>query len=273
MSANHRIVSGRATLAIEVIGIGEPVVFLHANVCDSRMWRGQMDGVATDHKAIAYDRRGFGETRYEEEHFSAVADLKAVIDAMADGGPAVLVGCSLGGQIALDFALQYPSRVRALIVIAPNISGAPEAVYPPEINDLMDQLKKAEVVGDLDLVSAMKARLLLDGPLEPEGRVTGAVRQLFLDMHAIALRSPTVGVNLDSGAAFDRLGEISAPSLVICGDRDFPHIQERCRHAVDAMLNASYHALSGAAHLPSLAQPAEVTKLIVEFINRCSGAR
>jgi pimeloyl-ACP methyl ester carboxylesterase len=77
MSSHHRIVSGRATLAAEVVGSGAPVIFLHATVCDQRMWREQMDGVGVNNKAIAYDRRGFGETRTEEENFSAVADLVA----------------------------------------------------------------------------------------------------------------------------------------------------------------------------------------------------
>ena len=52
-------------LAMESIGAGDPVVFLHAAVCDRRMWRAQMAVVGTTHQAIAYDRRGFGETRAE----------------------------------------------------------------------------------------------------------------------------------------------------------------------------------------------------------------
>ncbi len=73
------------------------------------------------------------------------------------------------------------------------MSGAPAAIYPPEIEGLMAQLKKAEEAGDLDRVNAMKARLFLDGPLQPEGRVKGQARELFLDMNAIALRSPPTG--------------------------------------------------------------------------------
>lgn len=273
MSSHHRIASGRATLAAEVIGRGDPVVFLHAGVCDSRMWRAQLDGVGANNKAIAYDRRGFGKTRAEKEDFSSVADLMAVIDAMANDRPAILVGCSQGGRIALDAAFRHPSYVRALVLIAPGVSGAPEAIYPPEIAGLMAQLKEAEEAGDLDRVNAIKARLWLDGPLQPEGRVTGQARRLFLDMNAIALRSPPIGSNLDIEPAFHRLGEISAPSLVICGDLDFPHIQERCRHIATMMLNGSRDVLTGAAHLPSLERPADVTDLLVEFINRCCGGR
>lgn len=269
MNYNHRIASGRATLAAEVVGCGDPVVFLHAGVCDSRMWRAQLDGIGAGSKAIAYDRRGFGETRTEREDFSAVADLMAVIGAMADDAPVILVGCSEGGRIVLDATLRHPACVRAVVLIAPSVTGAPEAVYTPEIKRLVVQLKEAQEVGDLDQVNAIKARLFLDGPLAPEGRVTGQARRLFLDMNGIALRSPPTGSNLDVAPAFGRLGEISAPSLVIWGDLEFPHIQERCRHVAATVLNGSGHELAGAAHLPSLERPAEITGLIAEFIDRC----
>jgi pimeloyl-ACP methyl ester carboxylesterase len=271
MRSTHRVPSGRAKLAAEVVGSGDPIVFLHARVADSRMWRAQLDSVGADNMAIAYDRRGFGETRAETEDFSAVADLMAVIDGLTNGAPAVLVGCSQGGQIALDAALLHPSRVRGLVLISPNVTGAPEAIQPPDLKDLMARLKEAEQAGDLDRLIAIKARLFLDGPLAPEGRVTGEARRLFGDMNAIALQSPPVGSNLDVAPAFDRLGEISVPTLVIWGDLDFPHVQQRSRHVATTVLNGSGHALTGSAHLPSLDRPADVTGLLAAFIPRCSG--
>ena len=98
-------------------------------------------------------------------------------------------------------------------------------------------------------------------------------RRLFLDMNAIALRSPPIGSNLDVAPTFHRLGEISAPSLVLWGDLDFPHIQDRCHHIATTMLNGSGHMLTGMAHLPSLERPAEITGLLAAFIDRCSDHR
>jgi len=273
MSSSHRIASGRAALAAEVVGSGDPVVFLHAGVCDRRMWRAQLDGVGTGNTAIAYDRRGFGETRAETEDHSQVADLLAVIDTLANGAPAILVGCSQGGRIALDTALLHPSHVRALVLIAPSVSGAPQPTYPPAIERLLAQLQDAEKAGDLDRVNAIEAHLWLDGPLQQEGRVTGEARRLFLDMNGIALHAPPAGSNRDDVPAFQRLGEIAAPALVIQGDLDFPHIQERSRHIAATMANASGHVLAGAAHVPSLERPADVTGLVAAFIARCSGRR
>jgi pimeloyl-ACP methyl ester carboxylesterase len=271
MSYNHRVASGRATLAVDAVGSGDPVVFLHAAVCDSRMWRAQLDGVGAGHKAIAYDRRGFGESLSEREDFSAVADLLAVIEAMADGRPAILVACSDGGRIVLDAALRHPSRVRGLFLIAPNVTGAPEAVYPAAIEGMMAGLKDAQEAGDLHRVNAIKARLFLDGPLAPEGRVAGPARQLFLDMHGIVLRAAPPGVDVDRAPVYHRLSEIAAPSLVVWGDLEFPHIAQRSRHLATTLPNGAGQALAGTAHLPSLDRPADITGLLTEFIDRCSG--
>jgi pimeloyl-ACP methyl ester carboxylesterase len=235
------------------------------------MWHAQMDGVGARNKAIAYDRRGLGETRFEKEEFSPVADLMAVIDAMADGKPAILVACSEGGRIALDAALLHPSSIRALVLISPSVTGSPAPIYPPDIESLMAEIKEALEAGDLDRVNAIKARLFLDGPRAPEGRVTGPARELFLDMNGIALRSPPAGANRDVAPAFHRLSDISAPTLVMCGDLDLPNIQERSRYIATTVANGSHRALTGTAHLPSLDRPADVTDLLTDFIDRCTG--
>lgn len=265
-SKHHRIVSGRATLAAEVIGSGSPVVFMHAAVCDSRMWRAQLEAVAANYQAVAYDRRGFGQTVAETEDHSAVGDLLTVIDAVTTGAPAILVACSQGGRVALDAALLHPARIRGLVLIAPSVSGAPDPVLPPRIELLVAAQKAAEDAGDLDRVNAIKAHLWLDGPRQPEGRVAGPARQLFLDMNGLALRRPPAGANIDRVAAFQRLGEIMAPARVICGDADFPHIHTRSRDMAAAMPNASFQSLAGAAHLPSLEYPAEITRLLMAFL-------
>lgn len=273
MHHERLIASGRAKLATYQTGQGQPVIFLHANVCDSRMWLEQIKAVGEGAAAIAYDRRGFGRTSAEREDFSPITDLIAVIEATTDGQPPILVGCSQGGKIALDTALQHPTRVAGMILFAPSVGGAPEPVYPPEIKEMLARQKAAENVRDLDEVNAIKARLLLDGPLGSEGRVTGQARRLFLDMNSIALRSPPMGLNLDTAPAFDRLNEVRSPTLVIWGDLDFPHIQDRCRYIAATIPGALAHEVAGAAHVPSLEHPALITAAIIPFVQQLTGHR
>jgi pimeloyl-ACP methyl ester carboxylesterase len=270
--SSQSIATGHATLNADVVGSGDPVVFLHAAVADTRMWTAQMAGISSNIKAIAYDRRGFGRTIYAREDYSSTADLMAVLDGLGDGRPAVLVGCSQGGRIALDAALGHPSRVRGLVLIAPNVPGAPEPDNPPEIERLLAEQKDAIDAGDVDRLNAIKVHLWLDGPLQSEGRVRGRARELLLDMNSIVLRSSPAGLDTDVSQispAFSRLAEIAMPSLMIWGDLDFPYIQKRCRIVADKMVNCCSLVLSGSAHLPSLDRPDDVTAALVNFIARC----
>jgi pimeloyl-ACP methyl ester carboxylesterase len=176
------------------------------------------------------------------------------------------VGCSQGGKIAIDAALSYPEKIHAMVLIAPSVGGAPQAEYPPGIERLMSGQKEAEDAGDIDRVNAIKAHLWLDGPLAREGRVSGPARDLFLEMNGIALRAPATGPVLDTAHVFHRLSELSAHTLVIGGEQDFPHILERCRYIVAAIANAVGVELKEAAHLPSLDSPEEIIRLIDDFL-------
>lgn len=275
MTSSHSIPTGNAILNADIHGSGSPVIFLHAAVADTRMWSPQVTSVGQKYKAIAYDRRGFGKTRYKQENYSSVADLMALLDAHGNNNPAILVGCSQGGRVALDAALEHPSRVGGLVLIAPNVPGVPELDNLPEIESLLTEQKLAIEAGDVDRINAIKAHLWLDGPLELDGRVTGPARELLLDMNSIVLRSPPAGMDTDVSQippAFNRLTEIEMPTLMMWGDLDFPHIQERCRIVADRMANSSRLMLTGSAHLPSLDKADEVTASLMEFLDRCTGS-
>ncbi|MBN3838348.1 alpha/beta hydrolase [Burkholderia sp. Ac-20349] len=266
MTNRFHVKSGRAALATEVVGRGAPIVFLHARVADRRMWDRQMREIGANLQAVAYDRRGFGETAAEAEAHSSVEDLIAVIESATDGSPAILVACSQGGGIALDAALRYPSRVRALVLVAPSVTGAPKLTHAAQVDDLIAHLADAEANGHIDEAIAIRASLWLDGPLQREGRVTGEARALFDEMNAVALGLPPAGMNADAPIAYGRLAEISVPTLVMCGDLDLPGIQERSRYVANTLSGGIFHPITSTAHLPSLERPREVTGKIVDFI-------
>lgn len=262
------ISSGQANLATEVVGTGTPVIFLHASVCDSRMWEKQLIAVGVSHMAVAYDRRGFGETVYAEERHSSVEDLITVIQAVGQSQPVILVGCSQGGKIAIDLAIEHPNLVRALILFSSSVAGSPEPNYPTEIKHLLEQQLEAEEGKNIDALNAIKARLWLDGPLAKNGRVRGAARDLFLAMNRHILTASPVGKTTDVTPMYSRLGEIEAPTLVIWGSLDFPHIQERSKQITGLVKNGEAYELDGTAHLPSLDSPEVVSKTLVSFLER-----
>lgn len=261
--------SGRTMLATETIGDGDPIVFLHARVADRRMWSHQMRELGHGHQAISYDRRGFGETVSAREDHSAVEDLIAIIESAAEGMPSILVACSQGGGIALDAALRYPSHVRALVLIASSVTGAPKIAHAARVEDLLIRLVQAEASRDTEEALAIRTSLWLDGPFQLEGRVKGEVRELFDEMNRVALSLPPAGMNVDAPIAYGRLDEVSIPTLVMCGDLDLPGIQARSRYIATNVYGAKFHQITGAAHLPSLERPIETTSVIADFINQC----
>jgi pimeloyl-ACP methyl ester carboxylesterase len=259
------ITSGSAVLAAESTGEGPDVLLVHAGVTDQRSWASVLDRLP-GRRCVTYDARGYGRTTYEaEDGWSAVEDAVAVLDAY-EVEQAVVIGASMGGKTAIDLALQHPERVRALVLIGPAVSGAPEATYEPEVLALEDTWEAAEERGDVAEVNGLEARVWLDGPAAPEGRVTGAPRELFLEMNRRALAADDPGKQRDEVAAWDRLAEITVPTLLLIGDLDLRYIKEGVAHAASTIPGARLVELPGVAHLPHLENDERTLTEIAAFV-------
>lgn len=261
---------GGATLTGMEQGDGLPVVFLHAGVCDKRMWLDQMQAVAdAGWHAIAYDRRGYGETISPDEPFSHLEDLEALLEAL-DIHAAVLVGCSMGGGLAVDFALAHPGRVIGLVLIGTSITGAPWSATAEERAIEMAE-EDAWERGDIDLLNKVQAHEWLDGPRTSSGRVGGEARALFLDMNALALNKPQLTQEEALPDAWNRMEEVSAPTLLVVGDEDFTALVDRHETLSETMHNAFAVVLEGAAHIPSIEKPELVNSLLLQFLDAFDG--
>jgi pimeloyl-ACP methyl ester carboxylesterase len=113
-----------ASLYWTVEGDGPSVVLLDAGGLDSRMFERDMSELALSARVLRYDRSGSGRSPAWNGPVDRVEELR-MVRAMAFGErPAVLVGCSLGGQLGVDFALSYPALVVGLLLVGPGLSGA-----------------------------------------------------------------------------------------------------------------------------------------------------
>lgn len=258
--------SGTALLHGVHAGQGPALVFLHAAVADRRMWNAELEAFAASHHVVAYDRRGFGETLPVDEPYSLTQDLARVLDALGVQR-ATLVGCSQGGRVALDFALEAPERVERLVLVAPAVSGAPAPPPPPHVAALIADIEAAERARDFARANVLEAHLWLDGPSSIEGRVQGPVRELFLAMNAITWAAPQVGREEPPPPAWPRLAQVQPPAHVVVGDLDLPHLLERCAHLARTLPRTSHHVLPGTAHLPNLEQPAAFEALLRGFVS------
>jgi pimeloyl-ACP methyl ester carboxylesterase len=264
------ITVGRARLAVARRGTAGPphLVFLHTGISDRRSWDEVADLLSPDMDVVAYDRRGFGVTAYRPERHDQVVDLLAVLDGLGLR-EVVLVGNSRGGQIALDFTLAHPTRVAALVLVAPAISGAPaaEQIEPAEAA-IWETLEAAEAAGALDALNLGEIRLWVDGPYASEGRVGGAVRELALDMNRIALHAADPGQESEAPDAWSRLSEVRGPVLVVVGSLDLSHIRARAEELAARIPGARLSVMEGAAHLPALERPGAFAALLREFLGR-----
>lgn len=148
--------SGNARLYYETAGQGIPFVMIHAGVADSRQWNNEFEVFAWNYQVIRHDMRGYGKSEPVEGDFNHMDDLVAVLNALGMQEPLVLMGCSMGGGIAMDFALTHPSRVRALIMVGSGPSGLElDVTAPAKFVDV----EKAFDAGDLDLVSELETQI------------------------------------------------------------------------------------------------------------------
>jgi pimeloyl-ACP methyl ester carboxylesterase len=262
--------SGRARLAFESTGVdgGAGVLLIHAGVNDRRSWQHVVERLGPRHRCVAYDARGFGETTYErEDGWSPVGDAVAVLDAAGLERP-VVVACSMGGRTAIDLALARPDRVAALVLIGTAVRGAP---YPDleegPTAELNARIESAEAAGDLDEVGRLEAWMWLDGPSAEEGRVSGPARELFLDMNGRALRAQDPGDQAEIAPAWPRLGEITAPTLVLIGRLDAEDIRVIDELAAGIIPGAQLRFLDGVAHVPHLERDPATLDAIAAFVD------
>jgi hypothetical protein len=116
--------SNGTQLYYEMMGEGHPLVLIHGGYMDRRMWDDQFAVFAQHYRVIRYDVRGFGRTALPPVPYTDREDLSHVLSFLGLA-KTYLMGLSLGGEIALDFTLDYPDMVDALILVGSSISGAP----------------------------------------------------------------------------------------------------------------------------------------------------
>jgi pimeloyl-ACP methyl ester carboxylesterase len=257
-------------LYYEVVGTGEPLVLVHAGIADRRMWDGQLGAFAEDHRVIRYDMRGCGRSETSEgAPFSLHDDLRGVLDSLGIER-ASFVGCSIGAKTVIDFALDQPWRVRALVLVCPTVSGFESDEEPPEE---WEELVKADEAGDQERVSELEVRIWVDGPYRGPERVDPAVRDLVREMNLIALQNESaLGEERPADPpAVKRLAEIRIPVLVITGELDRPELNARADLLARSIARAQKFVVSETAHVPNMEKPEEFNRVVLGFL-RGAGA-
>ncbi len=112
----------KGNLFYQTTGTGEPIVFIHGFSLDHRMWIPQIEHFSKTNQVIVYDMRGFGRSSLPEGNYSHHDDLKAILDEL-NLQEINMVGLSLGGEVAIDFTLEFPEYVKSLTLISSSLGG------------------------------------------------------------------------------------------------------------------------------------------------------
>lgn len=255
------------SLYCESVGNGTPLVMIHAGIADHRMWDAQFKAFAGDYRLVRYDCRGYGRSQTQNVEFSNRDDLLAILNQFGDD-PAILMGCSRGGQIALDFTLEHPERVKALVLVGAGMGGFSDHVSTPREESLFLEIEKAEADKNWDLVSELDMRLWVDGlarepeAVDPAFRVQAKMMSRAVYDHAHEEITP---IPLDPPAA-ERLHEITIPLIYIYGDLDSSFMHAVAKVYARDVVGAEVVEMKGTAHLPSMEKPDEFNALLREFL-------
>jgi esterase len=219
------------SLYYEEHGAGEPILCIHGTLSSARLWRDAAAELGRRGRTIVYDRRGFSGSERPEPFGADVHlhadDAAALIDALA-AAPAILIGRSAGGEIAVDLALRYPDRVRALALLEGRgltrgeaamewVAGVDEQVFAAAEDDISTVAETlfravAGVAAWEGLPEEVKEELTSNGPAIVADERTG-----YLDVRAEqldAIVQPTLFVAArDSPPAFAEVTNLVAKAI------------------------------------------------------------
>ena len=228
------------------------------------MYASQLQALACDHRAIAVDSRGHGESEVPQSDWTMRdqgGDYARVMDGL-NVDQAVVVGQSMGGMAALHLALEYPSRVRGLVLI--DTSAGAEALFKRIKYRTLVLL--ARIFGMRPLLLHQAAKLMFGRTFRrthPE-RVQQCMQPMAaMDPRAIAR---TLRPVVSRPSVVERLSGIDCPALVIVGAEDETTPPREAQLIVEKLPNARLETLAETGHMAPIERPEEITRLIRDFL-------
>lgn len=251
-------------LAYDLQGAGEPLVMIHGAQGDRSMFSGFVPGFASEFRVLTFDQRGSGQSEKPDMAYNIAMladDTAALMDHVAFP-TAHIVGVSMGGMIAQEFALRHPQKVRSL-VLGCTTPGGPKAVRlggDALANAYSTQPMSAEERGRALAEAAFTKGYIAQHP-EIIPAMIEARRQRPIDPVALGHRMKAAFAH----DTYDRLPHIICPTLVITGKDDALISWENSRILAEHIPGARLVLLEPAGHCFWMEQPEESRKALVAF--------
>lgn len=238
------------------------IVLLHGYSDSWPSYRPLMAALSKGFRVIALSMRGHGESSKPTSGYATsvfAADVAAAMDKLGIA-EAILVGHSMGSLVAQQFAMIYPKRVTRLILIGAfaTIKGNPavEALWRDDVANLSDPVDPAFARGfQLESLAGPVDAAFIEGVVAESLRLPASVWRNVL----------RVLLNEDHSG---RLGEISAPTLIIWGDRDAFCDRAEQEYLARSVPDARLVVHAGVGHAPHWENPGRVAAAITDFLGQ-----
>lgn len=258
-----RVIGG--TIPYEIQGSGPPVVFIHGWTQNMSIWDEQVPAFAPKYRVIRYDVRGFGRSTGDVDQTVNAADLASLLDSLHIDRAAI-VGLSMGADIALNFAVTYPTRVNALV-----LSGAPPThdfpVPAPALFALFSSLPNIAKTYGLD--SLRKVLFASDLAWAPPNRPDIA-RKLMKAWEGYTARDLTDPKPPSGRVPPTRMAQINAvrvPVLLVHGDHEIPWFRQFNDTLMARLPDTRRVIIENGGHGAHFAQPERFNRAVLDFLD------
>ena len=259
-----------ARLYYELAGTGTPFVMIHAGIADCRMWDKEFAHFAQSHQVLRFDMRGYGKSLPVDGEFNIQDDLRALLAFLDIVPPVILMGCSIGAGLAIDYALTHPEDVQYLILGGGDPAGFGINVEGPEA--LFAQSEKAFMAGDIDRVAEIDMQIWFDGFGRSTENLNNEARMRAFEMARLVAEHEIKDIGTHVRKSFykpaaERLGELRMPCLVIIGENDLPFLRLAADYLTTHISDATRLLVSDAAHLPNMERPEQFCSIVEDFLS------
>lgn len=258
---------GQSRIYYEIKGEGPPLVLIHGGLLNCHMWDAQFDVFAERYRVLRYDASSHGNSATPPDAYYDHEDLDSLLSELGIGR-AVIMGLSFGGRVAIDYALEHPENVAAVVAVGPGLGGF--RFDSEEVAAGRQESIEAWGNQDWDRVVELFQRSWTDGPHRSPDEIDPEVREQVRamtrkTMERAAAGQVTEGRTMDP-PAISRLDELEMPMLVVLGELDMPDIHEIGELLLDANPNAKKVVIGGVAHMVNLEKPAEFNRVVLEYL-------
>jgi 3-oxoadipate enol-lactonase len=250
-------------IAWESRGQGEPVLLIHGLGYARWGWEPVVAPLAERFRLLLFDNRGIGESEIPPGPYSARAMAEDAVSVLDEAGVerAHVVGTSLGGMVAQELALGWPERVDRLVLACTTPGGA--GAYPLPERTLALLAEAPALPQDVALRRFVENALAPGAPQELIDRI--AVHRLASPPDPAGWAAQAVaGASFD---AFDRLGGIAAPTLVLHGTADAVVDPRNADLLVERIRGARLELFPGTGHLFFWEEPGRFVEIVGEFLS------